>query len=121
MKRKSTKGFDYKSLENRLLLTSDLTMSVTNGVLTIQGGDLDDAVYVRYFRDDVLVRYGVRGIGLAEGQQFATTSIESIEFYGGDGDDLFVNNTDLGSLAYGNSGNDMMHLSNIRSVRYRTL
>jgi Ca2+-binding RTX toxin-like protein len=108
MRRIRTQGIDYKQCEVRRLLASDLTMSVNNGVLTIDGSSQDDAVYVRYFADNILVRYGVRGIGLMQGQQFPASSINSVEFNGFDGDDLFVNNTDLSSLAYGGSGSDTL-------------
>jgi Ca2+-binding RTX toxin-like protein len=43
-----------------------------------------------------------------EEQSYALSSVTSIQFVGGNGDDLFVNSSAIATVAWGNSGNDTL-------------
>ena len=102
MNRRRTRGTDYQLFEERRLLASDISMSLEDGVLSIQGSDQADIIYVREYQDDVLVRYGIRGNGNLQGALFDAQEVNSLYFRGDTGNDVFVNSTSLDSRAFGN-------------------
>ena len=107
MKRRYKKVADYQKFEDRKLLAGDIAVSLDSGVLSIEGSDQADIVYVREFQGDVLVRFGVRGNGNLQGELFSADEVDSVFFRGNAGDDVFVNRTDLNSRAHGDDGNDL--------------
>ena len=94
------------NLEHRILFSASPLVSLSDGLLSVEGTDQADSVVVREANGEVIVQAGVGD----EAQRFSFNAgdVESLEFFGRDGDDRFVNNTSLDSLAYGNGGSDTL-------------
>ncbi len=93
-------------LEHRILFSANPLISLDSGVLSVEGTDQADSIQVREVNGSVIVQSGVGEE--AERFTFDAGEVETIEFYGRDGDDRFVNNTGYRSLAFGNEGNDTL-------------
>ncbi len=91
-----------ESLEDRRLLAADVSLS-DEGVLIVDGTNEPDTVEVSSIGDRIVVK--TNG---ADSRTFAASRVEAILFSGRDGDDTFVNRTDVKSIAYGNEGNDRL-------------
>jgi len=110
-------------LESREVPT--VNFNLTNGVLTIQGDNLNNQAVVRTEStwkvsnfsapsiDKTKVVVEVHSDGpteLAYGtREFDATAVREIVFQGGDGNDSFVNLTAINSKAYGGNGDDVLH------------
>lgn len=93
-----------ESLESRLVLTSGLIfLDPANGVLTINGTPAADVVQVTEFQGEVSVT-----LGAAAPCKFPTTQVTKLQFFGGAGDDIFVNSTAIWSVLKGDAGNDQL-------------
>ena len=93
-------------LEQRILFSANPLVSLEAGILAVEGTDQADMVQVSEVNGSIMVRTSV-----GDDQQefkFDKAEVESLFFAGGDGDDTFINNSDLESLAYGNEGNDTL-------------
>lgn len=99
----------FESLEAKKLLAADFPLSELpeislsdSGLLSIQGTDDADHVKVKESGKHIRVEIG------KDKFEFAKQDVTSIRFDGEDGDDYFVNDTSLPSVAYGNRGNDRL-------------
>lgn len=107
-----------QSLEQRSLLAADIVLA--DAFVQIHGTEHQDVAEV-YQQDDQLVvnykQFDAGGILLEESQHtFGRDKVESIFFQGGEGDDVFVNESDVSSLAMGGPGNDMLLGGTARDV-----
>ncbi len=107
----------WDNLESRRLLDGsgkfgDMTVTLKDGILTIDGSAKNDAVVVaqapgadgKFGTDDDVV--------LLQNQKdkplFLTGKLKKIVFHGKDGDDQFRNDTNVPSVAMGGNGNDQL-------------
>ncbi|MCH2183037.1 MAG: hypothetical protein MK108_13620 [Mariniblastus sp.] len=97
----------YESLESRQLLAVWVTLEAGN--LRIQGDAGNNQVTVSQSLTHESVEVWVEGQTL---HQFDSTQIHHVFFLGGNGDDLFVNSTDLPTDARGHAGNDSLTSGN---------
>jgi Ca2+-binding RTX toxin-like protein len=105
-----------ESLESRALLTiAPPTIDPQTSELIIQGGTAADYVTVS---ENVPGTITVRHISLTEYlvTDFDKSLVSSLSFTGGAGDDLFRNETNLPSVALGESGNDTLVGGSARDV-----
>ncbi len=72
------------------------------GQLVIQGTSTADTASVRLVGSEVVVTFNGRE------KRFAASSVRSILFRGGNGNDTFTNNTSITSAAYGEQGDDTL-------------
>lgn len=73
------------------------------GILTIQGGKLNDVASVARKPDG-----SVHAVLGKTTRDFAPGSVREIHFFGGDGDDQFANETSIPSVIKGGDGNDVL-------------
>lgn len=97
------KQLTIESLELRSLLAVTVSLAETTGVLSIGGTDGADQINVSQSGDTLVLTI----TGGAK-QTFKVKQISSLRFDGRDGDDQFVNKSQLSLLAYGNAGNDLL-------------
>ena len=107
-RRQKKNSLTYQKFEERKLLAGDLSLSLSDGVLTIEGSDQNDLVFVRDYQGEILIRYGLRGTGNLEGELFSGDEVSRVVFHGNDGNDVFVNHSDLDTRAFGGQGNDTL-------------
>ena len=80
-----------------------------NGVFTIEGGMAKDQIAVTNDSRQGVVKINVKcGSGVTAPWIFPQGELTRIVFYGGSGDDSFVNSTMIPSEAYGEGGNDTL-------------
>ena len=91
----------YGVLEPRMLLAGISFDSATGEVLVV-GTNNDDTVLVTPQNNQVTV-----SLGNIEQQTFDASSVSAVRFRGLNGNDTFVNNSNLDSFAYGHAGNDV--------------
>jgi Ca2+-binding RTX toxin-like protein len=93
-------------------------ISLAGGVLTIKGTDLNDAVEVRYVEEvgggvsaapTDFIRVTLSNPTGDRVEFFHTASVDSIEFFGYAGNDVFTNATFVGATISGGSGNDFLN------------
>lgn len=99
----------FQPLEGRRLLAADI--SVSDGFLNITGSNHNDAVDVYAEGDQIVVstaEFGPDGMTESATQSFARNALRGICFQGGEGDDVFVNDTNLRTIALGGPGNDVL-------------
>ena len=77
-----------------------------DGILYITPGNADSSVSIDAVGTSVVVTYNF-GQGLLT-RSFARSDIKGISYFGGGGNDLYVNNTDIEEAAYGSAGNDQL-------------
>ncbi len=94
----------YGSLEPRQMLAVTVTYNPVNSLLIITGTGAADEVYVNDLNNGIIE---VDVVGQAK-YPFDQGLIEEIDFEGGNGDDIIVNNTDVPMTAYGFAGDDYM-------------
>jgi Ca2+-binding RTX toxin-like protein len=92
-------------LEQRALL-AQITFDATDSQVYIAG--TADADQVQIWRDNDNLQVQLQNLAGVENQAFALSSVASIKFLGGDGDDSFFNSSSITSLAYGGTGNDTL-------------
>ena len=99
-----------QQLESRQLMAADI--GIVDTTLAIQGSPLDDVaeVYVESGRVQVTVStYNEAGeVVSEESDDFAVEDIDRIVFEGLSGDDLFVNDSAIDTVARGGGGNDTL-------------
>lgn len=102
-------------LEDRqMCAVAAVTFDAATGVLTIQGTAGDDYAGVNF---DPAMQKGWVSLGGGAGPQAAKPApcflfkgnLKQINFYGNDGNDTFVNNTNVACFADGGAGNDTLH------------
>ena len=103
-----------ESLERRDLLAADIT--VTDGVLVIQGSDRPDTAEVSIENSRINVSASDGSSSVV--RSFALAGIDSIVFHGEGGDDRFRNQTSIPSTAYGDAGDDYLAGGDVRDVLY---
>ena len=95
-------------LERRELMAADVTM--LDGVLAINGTSGDDIAEVYTQDDQVLVSlttFNEAGeVASEQSGSFAREDVSHIVFQAGDGDDLFVNDSNIDSVTRSGGGND---------------
>ncbi len=94
-----------ETLEGRVV-PAGITYYSSDGTLWIEGGSGNDAAEVRMVNGNVVA-------SLAHGDEFEYQSynpysINRVVFIGGDGDDSFVNRTNIATLAWGDGGDDRL-------------
>jgi len=90
-----------------LLAAASIAFDSGSGVIDITGSGKDDAVEVSETpgnRITVRVQTGSK----TKEKVFDHSKVNKIRFGGGEGDDVFVNNTSIRSKAYGGIGNDLI-------------
>lgn len=99
-----------EKLEGRSLMSADIGFA--SGFISINGGHNYDAAEVYAADDQIVVSLSERaadGTLIGESQQsYAKDDVHGIFFNGGCGDDTFMNNTDVRSIALGGAGNDTL-------------
>ncbi len=107
-------------LEARTLLAADIGLA--GGMIEITGTEFNDAAEVYVSEDQVVVGLSQRddtGAVVAQLQQsFDLSGVQGIVFDGQAGDDTFVNDTDLPSVALGGSGDDILIGGSASDVLY---
>ncbi|MEM7457023.1 MAG: calcium-binding protein [Planctomycetota bacterium] len=101
--RRQPDQFQYRVLESRKLLASLISWDAGSGTVTINGdsGDNWGQVVQNGNQLDVTADGGASA-------SYGLSQVQSIVFSGGSGDDIFLNNSSIGSTAYGHSGNDQL-------------
>lgn len=89
---------EYGKLEPRNLLAG---ITFQGGEVLVEGAGGNDRVEVHAIGNQIEVT--LNGF---EPQQFSANEVDSIRFRGHNGNDKFINNTDIDSFAYGHGGND---------------
>jgi Ca2+-binding RTX toxin-like protein len=95
-----------ESLEDRNLLAPVVSLDLGTGILTINAPKQGLQVTVNAAGPEVLVALG--GKGGSGTEVFDASLIHEIVFHGGRGNDTFVNNTAVPSMAKAGSGNDLL-------------
>ncbi len=96
-----------QSLEKRQLMAADI--GLVDGFVAIQGTEMDDIAEVYCESESVIVKLSTRGADgelTSKSETFDKSEVEGIVFQAGDGDDLFVNDTDIDSITRSGGGND---------------
>ena len=101
-KSKSRSGakLDFEKLESRELLAG---ISLDGGTLLISGGHGSERAMVT--QNGTTVTATLTGFA---NESFAADDVDLIRFVGRDGNDTFVNSTNIQSRAFGNAGNDRL-------------
>ena len=97
LSRNPTNPFNYRSLEDRRLLT--VSTSLSAGTLSIFGDAAANTVSIRASGSSLLISGDIS-------EQFSISQVTEIRFFGADGDDFFQNFTNINTRAVGNDGND---------------
>lgn len=97
------RNLQIETLEHKTLLAADVLAVLNAGELVITGTDHADSVTVNREKGDIVVRANDQAA-----LRFADKGLTLVRFNGNDGDDKFVNNTSIPTLAYGNRGNDTL-------------
>ena len=98
------RSLHFQTLEQRHLLAAELTITLSEqGVLTIEGTEGSDAVFVSQHTGEIVVRNHGEMVYSAP-----LDAVLSLEIYGHSGSDLLQNDTDLPSLIDGGDGNDRL-------------
>lgn len=87
-----------------------VSVILSNGNLSVIGTPGNDVVRVSNLNSDT-VRVSVGGLVRPTNYDFPATAVKLIFFQGGDGDDSFVNLTDINSVLDGGGGNDFLQAS----------
>src|SRR5690348_2282072 len=99
-----------KALEQRALLAADI--GVAEGFVTIEGSDDADVAEVHIDGDHLVIEVGVANsageVTDVHSESLLLSDVHGIFFRGGAGDDVFVNETGINSIAIGGSGNDVL-------------
>jgi Ca2+-binding RTX toxin-like protein len=107
-----------QSLEARALLSVSQQLDVVTGALRLTGTSGVDSVEVKYSPDEQSVY--VRDLSDAETTVtiYSRGAVDSISFTGGNGDDRFLNQTAIPSIAYGDGGNDHLQGGSVADQLY---
>ncbi|MCS6978157.1 MAG: CAP domain-containing protein [Gemmatales bacterium] len=102
-------SLQIEALEDRCLLTGTITFDAATGFLTITGTDQGDRAYVRIVDGQLRATLTNRADDtvLAE-QDVNPAQVRRIVFEGGDGDDIFINDSAIRAVANGGPGNDYL-------------
>lgn len=95
-----------ESLEERQLLAGNILFSARTGIVTIHGTELRDEARVAIVDNRLEVTLTTDGETITNA--FKASQVKKINFYGGDGDDRFINDSSKPSIAWGESGNDYL-------------
>ncbi|MCA9188630.1 MAG: calcium-binding protein [Pirellulaceae bacterium] len=98
-----SRPFGLESLEQKTLLAADVMLQTEDGNLSIIGTPAADIVHIAQEGDVLSV-----SINGQEPYTLDATQVASIYFEGASGDDEFINNSSIPSVAYGNRGNDRL-------------
>ncbi|MEZ6044827.1 MAG: glycosyl hydrolase family 28-related protein [Planctomycetaceae bacterium] len=93
-------------LESRCLLTPQISLA-PSGVLMISGSEKSDTAEVTQTAGGT-VQVSLSNDEISLNRNYPANQVQSLLFYGGDGNDTFRNETDLPSEAHGESGNDIL-------------
>ena len=109
-KRSASARLELQRLESRQLMAADFGLS--DGTLSINGSSQDDSAEVYVDGDQVsltVTSYDASGeIVSEESAEYSTDEVGRIIFQGGDGNDLFVNDSPIESIVRGGAGDDMI-------------
>lgn len=94
----------FESLENKVVLSADVSLIADTGELFISGTGQDDLVQVHHQNDQVEVR-----VDNVDSYKFNYSDVTKITFIGRNGDDTFTNNTNIKAAAFGSLGNDVLN------------
>ncbi len=100
----STPVLAVESLEQRCLLSANIKLDPTSGVVSIWGSSSADQAFV----DDVDRSTLHISLNLTEIERFPLALVQRVDFLGYAGDDLFLNRTLVPSNAVGGDGNDQL-------------
>ena len=103
-RRKKNRLLDYELLENRQLLAVSVSLDAAGGLSIIGDGNAN-LVTVSQQSAGQMIEVDVDG---QNQYQFDSSTVNRLFFHGGNGDDLFDNQTDLPADARGHSGNDTL-------------
>ena len=104
-RKKSNSSFSYSALEDRKLLA--VTAFLSEGTAVIRGDGFDNQVIVQQVNETLRVNVIYQGTF-----DFDFDSVSTLRFVGGNGDDVFTNQTDITTIAAGNDGNDRLTSGN---------
>ncbi len=104
-RRKKTQPLDYQTFEDRRLLA--VTVTLDAGELTIRGDSAPNEVAVNQHHDSIFVEHETTFVDQIA-PTFTRNMVDKIVFLGGDGDDSFINLTDIPTDARGHGGNDIL-------------
>jgi Ca2+-binding RTX toxin-like protein len=101
-------SLNFDHLEKRCLLAALIDFDPTTQIVTIDGTDGEDQIWVNYVGGYDNIRIAAIGGDSANRLQLPTSQIAEIHFQAKDGDDLFRNNTHRQSFVDGGLGNDLL-------------
>ena len=104
-RQKSSKSFTYSGLEDRRLLA--VTVNFNAGEVVIRGDGFDNQVLVQQVNASLRVTVANQG-----STNYDFNSVDSLRFIGGNGNDIFTNETNITTIAAGNNGNDRLTSGN---------
>ncbi len=93
---------DYATLEPRQLLVAEIAFDAATGFIEIEGTNEIDRVNIDMV-DENSISVSLTGVAT---ETFPISLVNRIRFRALSGDDVFVNNTDIDSTAFGHDGND---------------
>ena len=97
-----------ESLEpRRLLSVSQILFDAEAAQITISGTSGSDQVTVSYLAPD-LINVKVKSGDVSQNVQFPVSSVVAVSFTGEDGNDTFLNTTDVRSIVFGGAGDDVL-------------
>lgn len=99
----SARSFRFESLEDKQLLTKMIDFDPGSGIVTVQGDNANDTALV--FDQGGRVVISLDGFGQ---RSYPRNTVSRVEFYGGDGNDVFKSTSELVMHAYGNQGDDSL-------------
>lgn len=97
----SARGFRFESLEDKQLLTK--LIDFDSGIVTVQGDSSNDTALV--FDDGARVVVSLEGFGE---RSYPISSVNFIEFFGRNGNDIFKSTSVVPIRAFGGAGNDSL-------------
>ena len=97
------RSFRFESLEDKQLLTKLIDFDPGSGVITVQGDNANDEALVYDQGGRVVVE--LDGFGQ---RSWARNIVNRIEFFGGNGNDIFKSTSQVVSHAFGNDGDDSL-------------
>lgn len=92
-------------LEDRVVMASDAGMFLSEGVLRVEGTNIADTAEIRIIGDQIKAQLN------GQSANFRAVDVSKIVFRGNDGNDSFVNYSNIAAQAYGGAGDDVFNAS----------
>jgi Ca2+-binding RTX toxin-like protein len=101
----------FEKLEDRRMMAADIDLD--NGILTIEGTDNRDLIYVQYDpndADEIRVRiFDGQTYEMLEEENYDREDVQQVVAYAFNGDDFLKNYSDIAATFYGGGDDDILH------------